>query len=123
MYKKDNKTQFSNYRPISLLPAISKVVEKVILNQSLFLKQSNLLYDHQYGFRDAHSTELALLELVNRIIEKMGNNEIPISIFLDISKAFDTVDHDIILGKLKHWAGRGNFGLVQRLPDKLKTMR
>lgn len=53
----------------------------------------------------------------------MDNNEIPIRIFVDSSKAFDTIGHDIILGKLNHWAGRGNFGLVRRLPDKLKTMR
>ena len=62
-----------------------------------------LFFPNQYGFRPKHSTEYAALELIDRIINKMDKNEIPIDIFLDLSKAFDTIDHTIILHKLKYY--------------------
>ena len=99
IFKKDD----NNYRPISLLPIISKVVEKVISDQlnELFVKHK-LLFDHQYGFRSGHSTEHAALELTDRIITNIDNKKSPLNIFLDLSKAFDTLDHKILLDKLHH---------------------
>ena len=104
LFKKENDALFTNYRPISLLPAISKIFEKAIYNQLYNYFQTNkLFYSSQYGFRAGHSTELAALELVDRVIHDMDNGKIPINIFLDLSKAFDTLDHKIILNKLHHY--------------------
>ena len=66
------------------------------------------MFDNQYGFRPKHSTEHAALELIDRIINKMDTNEIPLNIFLDLSKAFDTFDHTILLNKLKYHGLKGS---------------
>ncbi len=72
LHKKDDETLFTNYRPISLLPAISKIFEKVIFKQLYnFFQEKKLLYNAQYGFRTEHSTELAALELIDRVIVEM----------------------------------------------------
>ena len=93
-----------NYRPISLLPTISKVFEKCVFNQLYnYFQKYKLFYSSQYGFRKYHSTELACLELVDRIIKELDKGELPIAIFIDLSKAFDTLDHQILLSKLKYY--------------------
>jgi hypothetical protein len=104
IYKKEDEHFFDNYRPISLLPSISKVFEK-IAHQQLFsyLSRNKLLYKHQYGFREDHSTELAVLEFLDRIYSHLDAGNIPISVFLDLSKAFDTIDHNILCSKLTHY--------------------
>ena len=66
------------------------------------------MFHNQYGFRPKHSTEHAALELIDRIINKMDTNEIPLNIFLDLSKAFDTIDHTILLNKLKYYGLKGS---------------
>ena len=104
IYKKNEKEYFENYRPISILPCISKVFERVIhIQLTEYFYENRLLYDHQYGFRSSHSTEQAAVELVNRIITTMDNNDVPFSIFIDLSKAFDTIDHQILLYKLNFY--------------------
>ena len=115
IFKKGDPSLFENYRPISLLPAISKVLEKIIaLQLSSYFEKNKLLFDNQYGFRPKHSTEHAALELIDRITNKMDTNEIPLHIFLDLSKAFDTIDHSIILNKLKYYGLKGsNLNLFQ----------
>ena len=71
-------------RPISLLPVISKIIEKFIYNQTYnYFDQNKILFAHQYGFRKEHSTELAVLELVDRTIYTLDKDETPINIFLD----------------------------------------
>lgn len=108
LYKKDNEKFFENYRPISILPSISKIFEKVIYNQIYdYFSKLQLLYKSQYGFRSSHSTELAALEIVNRIIIDMDNGKVPINVYLDLSKAFDTLDHDILSFKLSYYGIRG----------------
>jgi len=109
LFKKKENYLFDNYRPISLLPSMSKVLEKV-MHKQLFehFDNLNLLYKSQYGFRSKHSTELAAIELVDRIVTQMDKNEIPINIYLDLSKAFDTLDHEILLYKLQHYGVSGN---------------
>ena len=93
---------------MSLLPAISKILEKNIFEQlSSYLRDSRLLFDHQYGFRPKHSTEYAALELIDRIITQLDKDEIPINIYLDLSKAFDTIDHIILIDKLKYYGVHG----------------
>ena len=107
-FKKADPHIFDNYRPISLLPTISKVFEKIVYKQIYNYFQTNkLFYIHQYGFRDQHSTELAALELTDRITNHMDNRKIPIAIFLDLSKAFDTLDHSILISKLNYYGIKG----------------
>ena len=97
-----------NYRPISLLPAISKVFEKVVYNQLYtYFTSNNLLYKGQCGFREDHSTEMANIERVDRIITALDDKKLPISIFMDLSKAFDTPNHEILLCKLKYYGISG----------------
>ena len=108
LYKKGDASLFGNYRPISLLPSISKIFEKVVYMQVYsYFKINKLFFGSQYGFRDEHSTELASLEFVDKTLKQLDKGEIPIAIFLDLSKAFDTLNHDILLHKLQHY-GIGN---------------
>ena len=109
IYKKDNEHYLDNYRPISILPAISKIFEKAIFLQiHTFFKEHNLYTENQYGFREGHSTEHATLELIDRIINDMDNNKLPLTIFMDLSKAFDTVDHKTLIHKLHYYGIRNN---------------
>ena len=109
IFKKDDEGDSNNYRPISLLPAISKLFERIVHNQLFhYLTINRLLYDHQYGFREKYSTESATLEFIDTILQDLDNSKIPITIFLDLSKAFDTIDHNILLQKLGHYGISNN---------------
>ena len=101
---KDNIDSYvHNYRPISLLSCFSKIFERVVYNQLYnHLQLNKLLYESQYGFRKSHSTELAALELIDSIYRNLDQGKTPIAIFLDLSKAFDTIDHKILINKLHH---------------------
>ena len=93
-----------NYRSISLLPAISTFFEKAAhIQLSNYFTQNKLFYHSQYGFQEDHSTELAALELVDRIHLDLDKRKYPIAIYVDLSKAFDTLDHNILLNKLKYY--------------------
>ena len=108
IFKKGDDTLLSNYRPVSVLPSVSKVFEKVIYNQIYeYFTDKKLLYNSQYGFRKNHSTEYAAMELIDRVIKEMDLYKIPINIYLDLSKAFDTLDHNILLSKLSFYGING----------------
>ena len=88
---------FSNYIPISILPSLSKIYEYVVFEQlSAYMERNSLFYCDQYGFRQGLSTELASVRLVNDLIQQMDNFKIPTSILIDLSKAFDTLDHGML---------------------------
>ena len=96
LFKKGDRTLLENYRPISILPAISKKIERIMFNQiHSHFSTHNLFYSGQYGFRVNHSTQLAALELIDRITQDLDQGNTPITIFMDLSKAFDTLNHDI----------------------------
>ena len=98
VFKNGKQELLDNYRPIPLLPSLSKIFEKVISNQiHMHFESNNLFYTDQYGFRKKHSTQLAALELVDRITQDLDKGKTPISIFIDLSKVFDTLDHNILI--------------------------
>jgi hypothetical protein len=104
LFKKDDPSYFNNYRPISLLLSVSKIYEKIVHKQLLsYFTNNKLLYAHQYGFRPLHSTEAASLELIDRIFSLLDEDKIPFAIFMDLSKAFDTLNHNILLYKLSYY--------------------
>ena len=104
LFKSGDKSLFSNYRPISLLPSLSKIFERVIFDQLLaYFTNNNLLCLNQFGFRPGHSTELAALRLVDHLITEMDRNRVPTNIYIDLSKAFDTLNHSILLEKLEYY--------------------
>ena len=93
-----------NYRPVSLLTSTSKVFEKVVFTQLYeYFDKNNLLYSSQYGFRKKHSTEMAGLELTDRILKDIDNKDASLTIFMDLGKAIDPLDHQILLNKLKYY--------------------
>ena len=105
---KGNKTVYDNYRPISLLPIFSKIIEKLIYNKVFkFLVRYEILFKSQYGFRTGHSTTHAIADFMKTIEETVDQGKYAIGIFCDISKAFDTLSHQILLSKLDHYGIRG----------------
>ena len=108
VYKKGEKNEPGNYRPISLLSVFDKVLEKLMSYRlSNYLQQNKILYEFQFGFRKHYSTILALMEVIDNIYYHLDQHEYVIGIFLDLQKAFDTVNHDILLYKLYNYGIRG----------------
>ena len=108
LFKKGENTVISNYRPISLLSLLNKIFEKLLYRRLYkFLVKHNVLYKYQFGFRKGYSTSMALIEIINNIKSAIDNNKFVCGIFLDLTKAFDTVNHQILLDKLHHYGVRG----------------
>ena len=108
IHKKGPKDIFSNYRPISLLPLFSKIFEKCIYTRLHgFLDKHSILYNKQFGFRARYSTDHALLDFLIQVSKAIENKEIIVGIFLDFKKAFDSINHDILLSKLYYYGIRG----------------
>lgn len=108
LYKADDPSLINNYRPVSVLPCLSKIFEKIMYNRLLeFIDHCNLLYDYQFGFRKGRSTTMAMSHIINKIMQALDKGEFAIGVFLDFSKAFDTVNFDILFRKLDKYGVRG----------------
>jgi len=108
IYKAKSKDNVNNYRPISLLSSISKIYEKVMFIRIYnYFDKHNIFHASQYGFRPKHSTIDAITDFVNKACNAIENNETGLGVFLDLSKAFDTIDHNILLHKLNYYGIRG----------------
>ena len=104
VYKKGEKSEFTNYRPISILPVISKLLERIMYNRIYkHITKNNLLYTKQFGYQAKNSTSFAIIKLIDQIAKAFDENKFTLGIFIDLSKAFDTVDHSILLEKLKYY--------------------
>ena len=109
IHKGDSTMEAKNYRPISLLPIFNKIFEKILHSRiTSFIDKHKILLKRQYGFQKGKSTEHALIDIQESILKALEKKEIPCCVFLDFAKAFDTVNHKILLGKLNHYGIRGN---------------
>jgi Reverse transcriptase (RNA-dependent DNA polymerase)/Endonuclease-reverse transcriptase len=108
IYKKGEKDNITNYRPISILPYFSKYYEKIMYDRLYkFIEKSNIIFHTQHGFQSGHSPYMSLLNMQDKISNAIENNEYAVGIFFDLAKAFDTVDHAILLNKLATYGIRG----------------
>lgn len=104
VYKRGDAKQLSNYRPIALLPALCKIVEKIVFKQVVdYFEGNNLLSKEQFGFRRNKSAGLAINNLITSVVEALDGSRRALGLFCDLSKAFDSVNHVILLNKLKHY--------------------
>ena len=110
VFKKGDKSNIANYRPVCSLSPLSKIIEKIIYNRMVkFIEVNNIFSKTQYGFRKKMSTESALMDFVDYVQEGLTNKQFVGSIFMDLSKAFDVMDHNTLKLKLEHYGFRGNF--------------
>ena len=109
VFKAGDKSDPNNYRPISLLPAFAKILEKLVHKRLMnFLFKHDIIYPQQYGFLKGRSTEQAMTDIILKITHAIELNQLSLGIFLDLSKAFDTISHKILLRKMYKYGVRGN---------------
>ena len=108
VFKRYNNLQAENYRPISVLPVFSKIFEKIMYNRVYnYFVEKKLLFPKQFSFQINTSTENAILEIVRNITKSFEKNDYVLAVFIDLKKALDTVNHEILLHKLKLYGMTG----------------
>jgi len=108
LFKNGDITEFSNYRPISLLTSFSKIIEKIIYKRLYsYLNDNNILVDDQYGFREKLSTKMAIYTLLNNVLSSLGRKNLVGGLFCDLQKGSDCVNHEILLAKMKFYGISG----------------
>lgn len=108
LFKNNDASLINNYRPVSILSTFSKIFERIMYNRLMsFINKHNLLYKFQFGFRKDYNTNLALITLIDKISDALDSGKNVVGVFLDFSKAFDTVNHEILLKKLDIYGIRG----------------
>ena len=118
IYKKGSRLLVSNYRPISLLYNLNKILEKIVHSRVYaFLEDYQCIYSLQFGFRKKHSTNHALIDITETVRQALDNKKYACGVFVDLQKAFDTVNHDILINKLDHY---GEVGYTHLLDPKNK---
>ena len=101
IHKSGSKTEAANYRPIFTLPIFAKILERAVHTIIYaYLQEYNLLSTYQSGYRPLHSTSTCLIDVTNRLLQNIDKGQLTGMVFLDLSKAFDTIDHDVVLNKL-----------------------
>ena len=126
IFKAEDNTNANNYRPISLLSNFNRIFKKVVFSRmESFIEQNDIISPAQYGFRKAHSNQNAILDIVRTIQENMGKRLFSCGVFIDLKKAFDTVDHKILLHKLDDYGFRGviNKWFSSYLEGRTQTMQ
>ena len=109
VFKAGNENEVGNYRPISILPCFSKILERIMYNRLFkYLTTNEILYKKLFGFQEGHSTEHAIMQLIDNINNSFEKNHFTLGVFIDLSKAFDTVDHYILITILKQYGIQGN---------------
>ena len=115
LFKSGDNNLFTNYRQVSVLPIFSKLLERVVYNRLIkYFDKYDILFNYQFGFSKNHSTSLALLNLLDKITSAIDQKKYTIGIFLDLSKAFDTVNHAILLKTMNQ--------RLKTINQSLKTM-
>ena len=108
LHKRGDTASFNNYRPVSILPLFSKILEKLMYKRIIdFINEHEILYKYQFGFRAGHSTNMALVTLMDKIISAIDKGEFVVGVFIDLQKAFDTINHEILMNKLRKYGIRG----------------
>jgi len=108
LHKGGSSLDLNNYRPISLLSIFDKIIEKIMHKYLyLFLENNKILYQNQFGFRKGNSINYALIQMIEKIRESIDNSKFGCGIFIDLKKAFDTVNHKVLITKHEHYGIRG----------------
>ena len=108
VYKGKSELEVCNYIPVSILPISSKVLDKTMLKRLTgFLEKSKIIYEHQFGFQKNKSTTYAVLDIYTEIVNSLDNHDLACSVFLDFAKAFNIIEHKILISKLENYGLKG----------------